>query len=96
MRKGDTYFVRVDKKIGEKKVDKNTFDEHLEYIKKLATEIELYAGGFAGVSGGMIVFKARNLEEADFLCKKDPIVERSYYSYELQQWELLITSDQAL
>ncbi|MFZ2957817.1 MAG: hypothetical protein WA705_13100 [Candidatus Ozemobacteraceae bacterium] len=92
MKPGDTYFVRIDRKVGEKVVDKTTLAEHLEYIKKQASETELYGGGFTGLPGGMIIFKARDMADASLLCNSDPIIVGGFYACELQQWELLITS----
>ncbi|MFZ2955576.1 MAG: YciI family protein [Candidatus Ozemobacteraceae bacterium] len=92
MKPGDTFFIRIDKKVGDKVVDKTTLAEHIEYIKKLAAETELYAGGFAGLPGGMVIFKARDMIEANSLCNNDPVIGGGFYACELQQWELLITS----
>jgi len=92
MKPGDKYFVRIDKKLTENQTDKETFDAHIEYVKRMSSETELYAGGFKGVSGGMIIFKAKNFLSADTMCKNDPIVVNKYYDYELHEWDILLTS----
>ncbi|MDD2773873.1 MAG: YciI family protein [Elusimicrobiales bacterium] len=92
MKQGDKYFVRIDRKVEDTKTDKETFDKHIEYVKKLAAQTELYAGGFAGVPGGMIIFAASDLASADSICKNDPVIAGGFYRYELEEWELLMTS----
>ena len=92
MKTGDKYFVRIDKKLTDQQLDKTTLGSHMAYIRKLASETELYAGGFKGFPGGMIVFRAKNFTDADLMCKQDPIVVKGYYSYNLYEWGILLTS----
>lgn len=45
--------------------------------------------------GGMIVFAAKDLEEAQAVADNDPLMQRKLYTYELRQWELAIVSNNA-
>jgi uncharacterized protein YciI len=41
----------------------------------------------------MIIFEAKDLEDAKLIAQKDPIIERNLYTTEVYEWELLILSD---
>lgn len=41
----------------------------------------------------MIIYEAKDLEEAKEVAENDPIIKRNLYSYELFEWELAILSD---
>lgn len=58
----------------------------------VADERYFVGGGFANTNGGMIIFKAKDLEEANMIAQKDPIIERGLYTVELHEWDLLILS----
>jgi uncharacterized protein YciI len=93
MKKGDKLFVRVDYKNNEAGITSKDFQDHIEYLKGVATERYFVGGGFANASGGMIMFKAKDLEEAKIIAKKDPIIERGLFRVEVYEWDLLILSD---
>ncbi len=92
MKVNDKYFVRIDRKLDQRLVDRAIFEAHLEYVKRMASENELYAGTFHGTDGGMIVFRAKDFSDASARCKMDPIVMEGYYGYDLYEWDLLLTS----
>lgn len=69
------------------------FQDHVEYLKGVAAERYFLGGGFANSQGGMIIFKAKDLEEAKMIAQKYPIIERGLYSVEIYEWNLLILSD---
>lgn len=96
MKKGDKLFVRIDYKNSEKEITTKDFQDHLEYLKGVAGERYFVGGGFANASGGMIMFKARNLEEAKIIAESDPIIERGLFRVEVYEWDLLILSDDKL
>lgn len=53
---------------------KKTIDEHIEYWNNL--KLEGYRGGaFADYSGGLIIFKAKDEEQAKQLVHDDPFVD---------------------
>lgn len=94
MKKGDQYYIRIDTRTGSLKADKNTLEQHMAYLDKLAKDAELYGGSFNENSSkaGMIVFKARDFKTADNLCKNDPIIIAKLYTYKLYEWTILLTS----
>ena len=76
IKKGKTY----------NKVTKAVIEKHVENLKKLDAEgkIEL-CGPFKGYPGvaGMVIFKTQSYEEAESLCKLEPLVAGGYASYTL-------------
>jgi uncharacterized protein YciI len=93
MKKGDKLFVRIDYKNNELEITSKDFEDHLEYLKGVAAERYFVGGGFANAKGGMILFKAKDLEEAEMIAQKDPIIERGLFRVELYEWDLLILSE---
>ena len=76
IKKGKTY----------NKVTKAVITRHVENLKKLDADgkIEL-CGPFKGYPGvaGMVVFKTQSYEEAEALCKLEPLVAEGYATYTL-------------
>lgn len=84
------YFVRTDTRVGDLGVDNQTREDHFVYLQNLAKSHFLLAGIFKDIPGGMIIFKSENFDEADKLCKNDPVILSGYYKYNLVEWEVLI------
>lgn len=93
MKKGDKLFVRTDYKVQGAKVGAGDFNDHIKYLKGIAANRYFVGGGFLNRDGGMIIFKAKDLEEAKEISDNDPIIKRGFYSYELNEWELVIIAD---
>ncbi len=93
MKKGDKFFVRVDSKIEGSKLSLKDFDDHIEYLSRIASERDFIGGGFSNVPGGMIVFKARDLIEAKEIADNDPLMKRNLYRYEFFEWDIFILSE---
>lgn len=93
MKKGDKLFARIDYKVEGKRSDSDDFNDHIKYLSEVASERYFIGGGFSNVSGGMIIFQAENLIEAQEIADKDPLIERNLYRYELFEWDLVILSD---
>ncbi|AWI05747.1 YciI family protein [Clostridium drakei] len=93
MKKGDKLFVRIDYKNSEREVTSKDFQDHVEYLKGVADERYFAGGGFANESGGMIIFEAKDFEEAKTIAEKDPIIQRGLFRVKIYKWDLLILSD---
>ncbi|QQO07843.1 YciI family protein [Breznakiella homolactica] len=69
------------------KITKEVITRHAENLRALdeAGKIEL-AGAFKGYPGvaGMVVFKTGTREEAEELCKQEPLVAEGYAAYTLR------------
>ncbi|NBH83893.1 hypothetical protein D7X88_13070 [bacterium C-53] len=66
------------------KVTKAVITRHVENLRNLdaAGKIEL-CGPFKGYPGvaGMVIFKTQSYEEAEALCKQEPLVAEGYATY---------------
>ena len=66
------------------KVTKAVITRHVENLRKLDAEGKLeLCGPFKGYPGvaGMVIFKTATYEEADALCKQEPLVAEGYATY---------------
>lgn len=81
------------------KMTKAVVTRHVENIRALDSDgkIEL-VGAFKGYPGvaGMIVFRAQSHEEADALCKKEPLIMEGYASYKLHDLQVANKSNNYL
>lgn len=93
MKKGDKLFVRVDYKNNVLETTEKDFQDNVKYLNGIATERYFVGEGFANASGGMIIFKAKDLQDAKMIAEKDPIIQRGLYRVEVYEWDLLILSD---
>ncbi len=92
MKVGNILFVRTDYKIEGAKVERCDFDNHITYLKGVAKERFFMGGGFIDNPGGMIVYEAKDLDEAKAIADGDPLIARNLYRYELVAWEMVILS----
>ena len=92
-KKGSILYVRIDYKVGEKEMTQQDFQDHLTYVTNSAKERYLLGGGFGNIDGGMILFEAENLEEAQRIANSDPIIERGIYRCDVYKWELVVLSE---
>lgn len=94
MKKGDKLFVRIDYRNNDEEFGTKDFEDHIDYLKEVAVERFFIGGGFEKEKGGMIIFKANNLAEAEEIAKNDPIIKRGLYTYKIYEWSLVLLSDE--
>ncbi|MCH4886148.1 hypothetical protein EZV73_01145 [Acidaminobacter sp. JC074] len=92
MKAGMTLYVRRDTKANEEKVAEEIFEAHLKYLYDYSKDHSLVGGGFMDRPGGMVIFEAKDIEDAHKITRKDPLIAGGYYTYELIPWELVIVS----
>ncbi len=76
IKKGKTY----------NKVTKAVIERHVENLRKLDAEGKIaLCGPFKGYPGiaGMVIFKTADYEEAEALCRQEPLVVEGYAAYTL-------------
>ena len=69
------------------KLNKAAVERHVENLRRLDDEEKiLLCGVFKGYPGvaGMVIFNAESLEEAEVLCKQEPLVVEGYATYKLR------------
>ncbi len=82
-------------KIETGKVDKPTFDQHVSAHKAYVQELiaqghKAKTGYWAQLGGGMMVFEADSMDEAQAIVARDPLVQNNCVNYQLYEWRILI------
>ncbi len=85
------WFVKIEKGL----VDKPTFDQfvpaHLSFVRTLKEKgHQAKTGYWAERGGGMMVFQAESLEEAQTIVNQDPLIQNGCVSYELHEWRVVL------
>ncbi|BCL34057.1 YciI family protein [Nostoc sp. MS1] len=82
-------------KIEEGKVDKSIFDQyvpaHHAYVKDLiAKGHKAKTGYWAQFGGGMLLFEAESMAEAQAIIAADPLVKNGCVNYKLYEWKIVV------
>ena len=85
------WFVKIEQGM----VDKPTFDRyvpaHAAYVKDLiAKGHQARTGYWARRGGGMMLFQAASMEEAQAIVAEDPLVKNSCVTYNLYEWCVVV------
>ena len=65
---------------------KGVIPKHVQWVKSLIAEGKIVQAGKWGDSGGMAIFKAGSMTEAEGLLNTDPLVELKLVSVELARF----------
>ncbi len=86
-----TWFVKIEKGIVPKSVFDQFVPQHKTYVKKLIEEgHEAKTGYWGETGGGMLVFKADSLAEAQQIVENDPLIQNNCVEYELHEWRIVV------
>lgn len=80
------YMVMIEKTKTYNKITRKVIEEHVEHIRRLDDEGKLeMCGVFKGYPGmaGMYILKTESREEAEELCKREPLAAGGYAKYKL-------------
>ncbi|BAY13569.1 YciI family protein [Calothrix sp. NIES-2098] len=82
-------------KIEAGKVDKPTFDQyvpaHKAYVHDLiAKGHKAKTGYWAEFGGGMMLFEAESMDEAQAIVALDPLVQNGCVNYQLHEWRIVV------
>ncbi|MBW4603802.1 MAG: YciI family protein [Calothrix sp. FI2-JRJ7] len=82
-------------KIEEGKVDKPTFDQyipaHHAYVRELIARGHKAKSGYWAVrGGGMMIFEAASMEQAQAIVAEDPLIKNGCVDYQLYEWRLVV------
>ena len=82
-------------KIETGKVDKATFDKyvpaHKAYVQQLiAKGHKAKTGYWARKGGGMMLFEAESMDEAQAIVTADPLIQNDCVNYQLFQWQIVL------
>ena len=86
-----SWFVKIEKGIVDKKIFDQYIPDHKAYVKDLiAKGHEAKTGYWKELGGGMLLFKAKSLDEAKRIVEKDPLIKNDCVEYELHQWQIVV------
>ena len=82
-------------KIEEGKVDKSIFDQyvsaHRAYVQDLIAQgHKAKTGYWAQFGGGMLLFEAASMAEAQAIVAADPLVKNGCVNYKLYEWKIVV------
>lgn len=85
------WFVKIEEGI----VDKAIFDQyvsaHRAYVRDLiAKGHRAKTGYWAQRGGGMLLFEAASLEEANAIIAQDPLVQNKCVKYKIHEWCIVV------
>ena len=97
LKEGSILYVRIDSRVETKEAAYQDAMDSMAYIQGLAKERFLLAGIFGDmqakiVDGAMVIYEAKDLEEAKKLAEDDPLIQRGLYEARVHEWNLMILS----
>ncbi|RIU91158.1 YciI family protein [Oceanobacillus picturae] len=70
--------------------------DHLAYLEEMEEQGNVFAKGrFTDGAGGLVIYQAESLEEAETLVKEDPYVVTGARHYEVHEWTMMLVGDNA-
>jgi len=81
------WFVKIEKGLVEKAIFDRYVPAHRAYVRDLiAKGHQAKTGYWAEHPGGMLLFQAQSMEEAQEIVAQDPLIKNNCVSYEIYQW----------
>ncbi len=85
------WFVKIERGV----VDKSTFDlsvpAHKAYVRSLVEQGHQAKSGYWGeLGGGMLLFWADSLQQAEAIVTQDPLIQNGCVEYELHEWRIVV------
>ena len=98
LKEGNVLYVRIDYKDGNAEETEQDAMDCMAYLQSVAEERYLAAGIFGDMeqgiaNGAMMIFEARDFEEAQKIAAQDPIIARGFYKYKLHQWHVMLAGE---
>ena len=86
-----SWFVKIERGIVEKSVFDQFVPAHRVYVQTLIDQGHQAKTGYWGdFGGGMLLFWADSLSQAQAIVAKDPLVENDCVEYELHEWHIVV------
>ena len=84
------WFVKIEKGIVNKKVFDQYVQDHVKYVQGLIDKgHQAKTGYWAELGGGMMIFQAESLDEAESIVANDPLIHNNCVEFELHQWNIV-------
>jgi uncharacterized protein YciI len=85
------WFVKIERGIIEKAAFDKHVPAHVEYVKDLIHKgHQARSGYWAERGGGMLLFQAESIAEAEALVQEDPLIKHGCVEYELHEWRIVV------
>ncbi|MBE9043853.1 hypothetical protein IQ255_05445 [Pleurocapsales cyanobacterium LEGE 10410] len=84
-------FVKIEKGIVNKTIFDRYVPAHHSYVRQLIAQgHKAKTGYWKGLGGGMLVFEAESLAEAQKIVDRDPLIANNCVAYELHEWCIVV------
>jgi uncharacterized protein YciI len=85
------WFVKIEQGV----VDKTIFDQHVPahkvYVQQLiAKGHQAKTGYWTDRGGGMMLFQAASMDEAQAILAQDPLIANNCVTYKLHEWKIVV------
>ncbi len=81
------WFAKIEKGIVEKSIFDQYVPDHIAYVQKLIAKGHKAKSGYWGkLGGGMLLFEAASMAEAEKIVAEDPLIKNNCVTYEIYQW----------
>ncbi len=81
------WFAKIEEGIVEKPIFDQYVPAHIAYVQELiAKGHKAKTGYWAKHQGGMLLFEAKSIEEAQAIVAEDPLVKNACVTYQIYQW----------
>ncbi|NEQ35559.1 MAG: hypothetical protein F6K40_04290 [Okeania sp. SIO3I5] len=81
------WFAKIEKGIVEKSIFDQYVPDHIAYVQELnAKGHKAKSGYWAKMGGGMLLFEAASMAEAEKIVAEDPLIKNNCVTYEIFQW----------
>lgn len=85
------WFVKIESGIVNKKIFDQFVPAHQKYVQHLIDQGHRAKTGYwAEFGGGMLLFEADSLAEAEAIVAADPLVQNHCVTYELHEWKIVL------
>ena len=85
------WYVKIEKGIVEKSIFDRYVEAHKDYVRKLNQQGHKAKTGYWGdFGGGMLLFEANSLAEAQKIVDQDPLIQNGCVIYELHEWIVVV------
>ena len=85
------WFVKIERGLVEKTIFDKYVPAHKAYVKNLIDHgHEARNVQWAQRGGGMLLFKAASMQEAQAIVENDPLVQNGCVEYELYEWRVVV------
>lgn len=85
------WFVKIERGIIEKAAFDKYVPAHIDYVEALIKQgHQARSGYWAERGGGMLLFQAESIAEAEAIVKNDPLIQNGCVEYELHEWCIVV------